>query len=114
MQVDPIVLRIGDALLRRVSTYNYLGFTRNESLTFASHINHILSGCKQKVCWLAKIRRFISEAIAVRLYKSLITSRLQYGSFSYRNATRYKHRSLQKIQNKALLSIRKLYVKPIT
>lgn len=49
---------------------------------------------------LSKIRKFISAF--VRLYKSLIMSRLQYGCFFYANALKKEQQQLQKIQNMAL------------
>lgn len=95
VKIGLLELKIGDAALGRVFTYNYLGFVLEESLTFSKHIDQVVVTCNQKVYWLSKIRKSNSEDFAVQLYKSLIMFRLQYGCFFYANATKKQQHQLQ-------------------
>lgn len=95
-------LYLDDKLLGRVTSYSYLGFCLDESLNFRLHISQLVSSCNQKICWLAKIRKFIDEKISITLYKSIIMSVLLYGCFFYGNATLQEQQKLQKLQNKSL------------
>lgn len=53
--------------------------------------------CSQKLFTLSKIRKYITEEISLRLYKSLIQSILDYGDVMYIGASKTDLRKLQLI-----------------
>lgn len=86
----------------RVRTHSYLGFQLDERLTFPDLIEIVSMASNQKIFWLAKIRKFLDIQTAVRLYKSIIKAKLQYGSLLYLNASLKESKRIQKLQNRAL------------
>lgn len=75
-----IVLRIGDNVLTRESSYLYLGIKLDSALSFKQHIEYRLKCCNNRVFTQAKIRKYLTPDLAVLLYKAFIMSRLNYGN----------------------------------
>lgn len=95
-------LMLDNTMLEFVESYVYLGVTLDRHLNFSAHINKLKGICSQKLFTLSKIRKYITEGIALKLYKSLILSILDYGDMLYIGASKKDLRSLQLIQNRAL------------
>lgn len=55
-----------------------------------------------KLCTLSKIRRYINEDVAIKLYKSLILSIIDNGNVFYDCAGKGNLDKIQKLQNRAL------------
>lgn len=85
-----------------VGQFTYLGVTLDKDLKFDTHINRLVSSCNQKLHTLSKIRKFISEDVSIRIYKSLIMSVKDYGDVFYDCAPKTLVDKLQKVQNRAL------------
>lgn len=96
------VLKLDNTALEFVNSYVYLGITLDRQLNFSAHINKMKAVCSQKFFTLSKIRKYITEEISLRLYKSLIQSILDYGDVMYIGASKTDLRKLQLIQNRAL------------
>lgn len=60
------------------------------------------SVCNQKILTLSKIRKYMNEATALKLYKSLILSVVDYGAIMYLGAPKNELCKIQIIQNKTL------------
>lgn len=97
-----IDLRINGDLLEGTDCYNYLGVLLNASLNFKAHIDRSLNACNTYVFALAKIQRYITNTVAVQIYKSLVLSRLNYGGMLCLGAPKVSLSRLQKLQNRAL------------
>lgn len=88
--------------LEFVDKYLYLGVTVDNNLNFLAHVNKIISACNQKLFTLSKIRKYITQGIAITLYKSLILPILDYGDVFYSCVPNTYLDKIQKLQNKAL------------
>ena len=65
-------LTVNGLTLQRVPTYKYLGFTLDSTLTFNCHIRTMANMVNYKSILLAKIRKFLTEKVALKIYKSMI------------------------------------------
>lgn len=95
-------LTLAGALIGYVQHFTYLGVTLECDLKFNAHISCLISSCNLKIHTLSNIRKFITEDIAVKLYKALNLSVLDYGDVFYDCASRGVLDQLQKLQNCAL------------
>lgn len=96
------ILRIRGTQLIGVDHYDYLGGRLESKLTFKQQISRTVASCNTKLFTLAKIRHFISDRIAILIYKSLILSKLTYGGIVCWSAHTKELGKLQKTQNRAL------------
>lgn len=101
-KVKELVLHIGPTKLTECLNYDYLGFRLDVTLSFKDHVNNLVTNCNLRLMTLCKIRRYIDTPTAVRIYKSLIMSRLQYGLVFALNALQSDRKRLQTLQNRAL------------
>ena len=100
-QMEPSFFSIDGKVIENVSSYNILGITLDEGLTWKNHIDlikNIISKTSGVFYHLAKI---FPEEILVSLCNSLIASHLNYGIFSWGIAAV----RLEKLQKKAIRSI---------
>lgn len=74
----------------------------DNTLSYKYHIGKQIASCSVNVFTLSKIRRFISEPLAVLIYKCLIMAKLSYGGVVCIGARKQELETLQKIQNRAL------------
>lgn len=95
-------LTLNDVRLCGVQTYDYLGVRLDGCLNFKAHIQKLVASCNERIFTLAKIRRFISENIAVLIFKTMIMSKLSYGGILCLSAAKNQLSKLQKAQNQAL------------
>lgn len=97
-----IDLRIGQTKLERREWYDHLGIRLDSAMSFEPHITNLLANCSARLSTLSKIRRFIDQKTAVRIYKGIIMSKLQYGLLFSLNAKQSVRLKLQKAQKRAL------------
>lgn len=95
-------LMFNDTELELVNRYNYLGVIMDNDLSFLPHFNKIISSCNQKLFTLSKIRKYITQPIAIRLYKTLILPIIDYGDVFYNCLANTHLDKVQKVQNRAL------------
>ena len=95
-------IRINDTELDFVDTYKYLGIILDKSLTFNKHVQQCINSVSHKLFLLSKIRSYISEHMAITIYKTLIVPYLDYGDVLFINASRELLNKLQRLQNKCL------------
>lgn len=88
-----------------VKSYMYLGISIDDDLNFVSHINKLVSRCSLKICTLSKIRKYINEEVAIKLYKSLVLPIIDYGDVFYDCASKNTLDRIQKLQNRALRKV---------
>ena len=72
--------------LQLVPSYKYLGFTLDFVLSYSNHISVLLNTIAHKAYVLSKIRRFITEYSAIKIFKSMILPYFDYADIVYDKA----------------------------
>ena len=92
----------------RISTvhhYEYLGMLLDDKLSMNDYLDNMWKKANSKLGILAKIRRFISEKTAVRIYKTMIRPHLDYIDFVVESGSANHIQKLDTLQKKALRRI---------
>ena len=95
-------LTVDNNSIDRVSSYNYLGITLDEQLSFELHVKNIISRVSNKVFQLRKLRKYLTNNSALLVYKNMILPLMEYGDIYLYSATKECRKNLQTLQNKAL------------
>ena len=85
-----------------VHQYEYLGFLMDDKLSMNEYLDVMWKKANSKLGILAKIRRFISEKTAVRIYKTMIRPHLDYMDFVVDSGSADRVQKLDNLQKKAL------------
>ena len=96
------VIKINGAPLQIVPTYKYMGVTLDNTLSFDSHVKSTLSMVAFKTNLLARIRKYMNENVALKIYKSMILPYFDYGDVIYNAAWKDGLDKLQRLQNRCL------------
>ena len=92
----------------RISTvhhYEYLGFLMDDKLSMNDYLDVMWKITYSKLGILSKIRRFISEKTAVRVYKTMIRPHLDYIDYVIDSGSADRIQKLDNLQNKAIRRI---------
>ena len=84
--------------LERVTTFDFLGVTINETLTWKDHIHKIGTKISKVICILARTKNFLHSSVLTKIYNSLILSRINYGIMCWG----FEHKRLYNLQKKAI------------
>lgn len=99
--VLPAVL-VEDVEIQRVSVYKYLGLILDSKLNWELHIDHL----KQKIAPICgalwKMSSFVPRTWLLKLYYTMVHSRLQYLTAVWGSARQVRIRELQSLQNRCL------------
>ena len=76
----PLIVVAGKRL-QNVSKYEYLGVIMDDKLNMSNHIEHITKKVQSKLCILRKLRKHITEDVALKIFKGLILCHFDYGDF---------------------------------
>ncbi len=85
-----------------IESFKYLGVILDNTLRFDKHTSYIKKKVFLKMKMLGLIRSFISESLALQLYKSLIMPHIDYDDVIYDAANKKDCQTLQVIQNGCL------------
>ena len=85
-----------------VYQYKYLGVTIDEILSFRAHLNNTIKLVAHKILMLSKIRKYITEDAAIKIYKTMILPYVDYGDIFFINSNQQQTKKLQTLQNRAL------------
>ena len=77
------IISLNDTVLDRVFSYKYLGFILDERLNFNKHISELCNLLSHKIYLLSKIRKYLTTAASVNIFKSMILSLIEYGDIIY-------------------------------
>ena len=94
--------KIDGVALEYVFQYKYLGVTIDESLTFHNHLKNTIKILAHKIYMFKKIRHYITEDAAVKIYKTMVLPYADYGDIFFINANNNQLKKLQTLQNRAL------------
>ena len=97
-----VVVRIEDTNLQVVPSYKYLGFVLDSILSFNHHVSTVIKVVAYKINLLSKIRRYLTESVALKIYKSMILPYFDYGDVIYDAANKCILDKLQRLQNRGL------------
>ena len=97
-----VVVKIGNTPLQIVPTYKYLGITLDSTLTFRCHVRTVSNVIAYKTNLLAKVRKFLTEKVALKIYKSMVLPYFDYGDVIYNTAGQEGLDKLQRLQNRCL------------
>ena len=71
--------------LQTVPTCKYLGRSLDSTLTLNYHVKNVSNMISYKAILLGKIRKFLTEKVALKIYKSMILPYFDYGDVIYNN-----------------------------
>ncbi len=98
-------LYMGGELLERVESFKYLGVKLDQHLTFQDHIDWVYRKSSMKLGAIRKIRKNLTQPIALSLYKSLVLPHLDYCDIVFDCASKEHLNRLQIFQNSACRTI---------
>ena len=84
-----------------VPTYKYLGLS-DSTLSFKYHVNSVMQTVLYKVNLLCKVQQFVTESVALMVYKSMILPYFDNGDVIYISLFKEGLDKLQRLQNKCL------------
>jgi ribonuclease HI len=99
------IATIGTTKLTIAENYKYLGIHIDRKLNFGKHINELRDNLQKRI----NLMKYVSgikwgghPKVLGTLYKTIIRSKMEYGSTVYMNAAKTHLQKLQTIQNSAL------------
>ena len=104
MCLDDFELKIGATVLKRVTSYKYLGIIIDDKLTWKEHIDHVYKNIVKFVGIFYRIKHRLSCETLKMIYFAFVYSRLCYGSEIY-GSTYQTHLSKLHILNNKILRI---------
>ena len=84
--------------VERVQNFDFLGLTINESLSWKEHINKIGTKISKVIGMLSRCKRYLHSSVMLKIYNSLILSRINYGITCWG----FENKRIYKLQKKAL------------
>ena len=99
------ILNISGKQLQHVHKYEYLGVLIDEKLGMNDHIEHITKKVQSKLCTLRKLRKHVSEATALKIYKTLIMCHMDYGDFVIDSGIKANIDRLDRLQTRTIRCI---------
>jgi len=94
--------KIGRVHLEYVESYKYLGLRLDARLTYRECTADILNKTAHKIWLLAKLKKYISDRMAVLIYKTMVLPYFDYADVVYHAAPKPMLQKLQRMQNKGL------------
>ena len=104
MHLDP-ELTLDDVQIEVVPAFKFLGLLFDSKLSFIPHINYLSNKCHKALNLLRVVSSMDSGAdrkVLLRLYRSLVRSKLDYGCIVYGSARHSYLRKLDSIHNQGL------------
>ena len=91
-------LSIDGHTLERVTHFDFLGLTINETLNWKDHLHKVGTKISKVICILARTKKFLNSSILTKIYNSLILSRINYGILCWG----FEHKRIYQLQKKAI------------
>jgi hypothetical protein len=98
-------VKFGNEIIERVESVKIVGLHVDESLNFSVQLDQVKKKIIPFVAKLGKIRRFISEKTALKLYFAHVYSNLLFMNSIWSIAPKYLTESLAVIQRRALRTV---------
>ena len=97
----PPITTLGERV-QFVNTFNYLGVTIDNQLTFTPYYNLVKRKMENKIFVMSKIRKYIDNRTATLIYKQAVLPLVEYAGFVLVSCTIAQRYELQVLQNNAL------------
>ena len=97
--------KIEQGKINTVHQYDYLGMTLDDKLSMNEYLDVIAKKANMKIGILSRIRRFISEKTATRIYKCMIRPHMDYIDFVIDSGSVSRVQKLDNLQKKAIRRI---------
>ena len=97
-----VKMSIDGKFLQQVPTYKNLGIVLDSTLTYRYHVNSVIHSVLYKTNVLSQIRKFLTEPVALEIYKTMILPYFDYGDVIYTTANLDGLDKLQRLQNRCL------------
>ena len=91
--------------IQKVNTFDFLGVTLNETLTWNDHIQKMSSKISRVVGIIARCKKFLNTSVLLKIYNALILSRINYGILCWG----FENKRIYKIQKQAIRLICKTF-----
>ena len=88
--------------VKLVPSYKYLGVTLDPTLNYRQHVSSIIKCVQHKISLLGKVKRYLNNDVALKIYKSMILPYLDYADVIFCKANATDLDKLQKLQNRCL------------
>ena len=87
---------------KMVQSFKYLGVTLDPILNYSQHVSSIIRCVHHKISLLVKVKRYLNNDVALKVYKSMILPYLDYADVIFCKANATDLDKLQKLQNRCL------------
>ena len=77
----PVQLKLGETVLERVQSYNYLGVVIDDNITFEKFMKEKCRRVNERIYQLGKLRKYITSGIMNIIYKQAIIPLIDYADF---------------------------------
>ena len=102
---ESLELTLNDVEIECVQDMKYLGVIIDRHLTFTNHVNKLCGKIAAKIGLLWRVRNFIDNNLAMKLYNSLIYPHFLYCNFILDGANMTNKNKLQIQQNNTLRAV---------
>ena len=99
--IPNLELHINHSMIEKVSEFDFLGITIEETLSWKSHVSKISNKISKIVGLLSRTKRYLDTSVLIKIYNSLILSHLHYGILCWG----FECSSIFKLQKKAIRTI---------
>ena len=97
-KIPKLVLSVNDTIIEKVDNFDFLGLVLNEKMSWNSHINKVSRKISSVIGIMSRSRNILDKSILLKIYNSLILSRLHYSILCWGFDTK----NVFKLQKKAI------------
>ena len=95
-----VTIIMNNTVLKKVPTFKYLGLTLDPTLTYNSHISSVIRTVLNKMTLLAKLKKYLTNNVALLIYKSMLLPYLDYADVVFHQSSSKDFDKLQRLQNR--------------
>ena len=97
-----LTVKFDGVSLSNVSSYKYLGVDLDRNFTYENAVHNTYIKANKKLFTLRKIRPYITQRVAVLIYKQFILPILDYADFLFDSCIKHELDLLDRIQDRAI------------
>ena len=101
-RANKTVIKLGNAVLKQVPSYKYLGLILDSTLNYNMHVNQVIRTVLHKLMLLSKMKKYLKDNTALNIFKAMVLPYFDYADVIFDKALNKDIDKLQKLQNKCL------------